>query len=71
MKRATVWPNLLLIVLGCIWIFPIIWIVLTAFRAESGQFVSYIFPKEYTLDHLRTYLKIMKIFLLCYGLKIQ
>ncbi|HEM1674568.1 TPA: sugar ABC transporter permease, partial [Listeria monocytogenes] len=51
MKRATVWPNLLLIVLGCIWIFPIIWIVLTAFRAESGQFVSYIFPKEYTLDH--------------------
>lgn len=51
MKKNRIWPNVLLIILGVVWMFPIFWIILTAFRGESGQFVSYIFPKEYTLDH--------------------
>jgi arabinogalactan oligomer/maltooligosaccharide transport system permease protein len=37
--------------LAAIWLFPIFWLVLTAFRAEPGQFVSYIFPKGYTIEN--------------------
>lgn len=51
MKKHTWWPTVLLVVLALVWLFPIFWIILTAFRGESGQFVSYIFPKKYTLEH--------------------
>ncbi len=37
-----------LIVLSIIWVIPIVWVVLTAFRAEPGQFSSSFFPKPYT-----------------------
>lgn len=53
MKRNRLWPNILLVILAVVWMFPIFWIILTAFRGESGQFVSYIFPKEYTLEHFK------------------
>lgn len=43
--------NLVLIILAAVWIFPIVWIVLTSFRSEGGQFVSYIIPKHFTLEH--------------------
>jgi arabinogalactan oligomer / maltooligosaccharide transport system permease protein len=42
-----------LIVLAVVWLFPIVWIVLTSFRGEGGSFVPYIIPKEFTLDHYR------------------
>lgn len=42
-----------LIFLAAIWVFPILWIFLTSFRAEGGQFVSYIIPKQFTLDHYK------------------
>lgn len=42
-----------LILLAAIWVFPILWIFLTSFRAEGGQFVSYIIPKQFTLDHYK------------------
>ena len=41
--------HLFLAVLAAIWILPILWIVLTSFRAEPGSYVSTIFPKGYTL----------------------
>ena len=40
-----------LIILSLIWLFPVFWIVLTSFRQEQGSFVSYFFPKSYTLDN--------------------
>ena len=40
-----------LIILSLIWLFPVLWIVLTSFRQEQGSFVSYFFPKSYTLDN--------------------
>jgi arabinogalactan oligomer/maltooligosaccharide transport system permease protein len=40
-----------LTVLGVIWLFPIIWIVLTAFRAEQGYYVGYFIPHGFTLDN--------------------
>ena len=38
-------------VLAAVWVFPIIWVVLTSFRAEKGSYVSTFFPKEFTLDN--------------------
>lgn len=43
--------HVLLAILSTIWVLPIFYVVLTSFRAESGTYKSYIFPKEYTLDN--------------------
>lgn len=43
--------HVLLAVLSTIWVLPIFYVVLTSFRAETGTYKSYIFPKEYTLDN--------------------
>ena len=43
--------HVLLAVLGFIWVLPIFYVILTAFRAETGSYKSYIFPKGYTLDN--------------------
>jgi len=39
--------------LSVVWLFPIVWIVLTSFRSEGGAFVPYIIPKEFTLENYR------------------
>ncbi|MDR0921844.1 MAG: sugar ABC transporter permease [Lactobacillales bacterium] len=38
-----------LVILAIIWLFPIVWIILSSFRGEGGAFVSYIIPKQFTL----------------------
>ena len=40
-----------LAILAFIWVFPIIWVVLTSFRAEKGAYVSTFLPQSYTLDN--------------------
>lgn len=40
-----------LTIMSVIWVFPILWIVLTALRAEPGYYVGYFFPKHLTLDN--------------------
>lgn len=35
-----------LAVLAAVWVFPIIWVVLTSFRAEKRVLCIYIFPKR-------------------------
>lgn len=40
-----------LTILGVIWMFPILWIILTALRAEQGYYVGYFFPKKLTLQN--------------------
>lgn len=40
-----------LAILAFIWVFPIIWVVLTSFRAEKGSYVSTFLPRSYTLDN--------------------
>lgn len=40
-----------LAILAFIWVFPIIWVVLTSFRAEKGSYVSTFLPQSYTLDN--------------------
>lgn len=46
---ADVLIHLLLAVLSFIWVIPIVWVVLTSFRAERGSYVTTFFPKHYTL----------------------
>lgn len=43
--------HLLLAILSVIWVLPIFYVVLTSFRAESGSYKSYIWPRSFTLDN--------------------
>lgn len=43
--------HISLAVLAVIWVFPIVWVVLTSFRAEKGSYVSSFLPKAYTIDN--------------------
>lgn len=43
--------HVVLSVLAVIWVFPIIWVILTSFRAEKGSYVSTFFPQSFTLDN--------------------
>lgn len=43
--------HVVLAILAFIWVFPIIWVVLTSFRAEKGSYVSTFLPRSYTLDN--------------------
>lgn len=38
-----------LAILAAVWVFPILWVILTSFRAEKGSYVSTFFPKAFTL----------------------
>lgn len=42
---------IVLVILGVIWLFPITWIVLTAFRKEPGFYVGYFIPKGFTFNN--------------------
>ncbi len=41
--------HLFLALLAIIWVLPIVWIVLTSFRAEPGAYISTFFPHSFTL----------------------
>jgi arabinogalactan oligomer/maltooligosaccharide transport system permease protein len=42
---------IVLTILGVMWMFPVLWILLTALRAEQGYYVGYFFPKHLTLKN--------------------
>lgn len=43
--------HVVLAVLAAVWVFPVLWVVMTSFRAEKGSYVSTFFPKSFTLDN--------------------
>lgn len=43
--------HIFLGILAAVWVFPILWVILTSFRAEKGSYVSTFFPQGYTLDN--------------------
>ena len=43
--------HVILAILAVIWVFPILWVILTSFRAEKGSYVSTFFFFFYTLDN--------------------
>ena len=50
-KIKNVAIHCLLAVLAFIWVCPILWVILTSFRAEKGSYVSTFLPQSYTLDN--------------------
>ena len=40
--------QIVLLILGLMWILPLLWIILTSFRAEPGSYTSYFWPKSFT-----------------------
>lgn len=55
MKRRKFLTNslvhLILSIMSIIWIFPVAWIIMTSFRVEQLPYMSYFFPKGFTLDN--------------------
>ena len=52
MKTAKINTGyIVLTVLGVIWLFPILWMVLTSLRAEQGYYVGYFIPKGLTFSN--------------------
>lgn len=45
--------HVLLAVLAILWVLPILWIILLGFRGESGQYISSVIPKSFTLANYR------------------
>ncbi|MDE7218042.1 MAG: sugar ABC transporter permease [Oscillospiraceae bacterium] len=43
--------HVVLAVLAAVWVFPVLWVIMTSFRAEKGSYVSTFFPKAFTLDN--------------------
>lgn len=50
-RRNNVLVHSLLAVLAAVWVFPVLWVVMTSFRAEKGSYISTFFPKSFTLDN--------------------
>lgn len=48
---GTIFSYIILIVLSIIWLIPILWVILTSFRAEQGSFTPYFWPKGFTLQN--------------------
>lgn len=44
---------LILIIISIIWLIPVLWVVLTSFRAEPGAFTSNFIPEHWTLDNYK------------------
>lgn len=61
MKRRRIAGNIIaesaLILLSVIWLIPIVWIVLQAFRGEAGALTCTFFPQELTLGNFATLFK--------------
>ena len=52
-RRTLTFVYVLLIFLSVIWLFPILWVVLTSFRGEGAMSGSYIIPKTFTLENYK------------------
>lgn len=43
--------HVILSVLAAVWVFPVLWVILTSFRAEKGSYVSTFLPQAFTLNN--------------------
>jgi len=49
--RNNIIVHVILAILAIIWVFPVLWVVMTSFRAEKGSYTSTFFPQSFTLDN--------------------
>lgn len=45
--------HICLAILACIWLAPIIWVILTSFREKKGSYVTTFLPESYTLANYK------------------
>lgn len=50
-KTTNIIIYVFLSVLALIWVLPILWVILTSFREESGSFTPYFLPQGYTIKN--------------------
>lgn len=43
--------HIFLAILSIIWVFPIVWLILTSFRGEKGSYISTFLPKTYSIKN--------------------
>lgn len=51
---GTVVIYIILTIISIIWLIPVVWVVLTSFRAEPGAFTSNFIPEHWTLDNYKS-----------------
>ncbi|HIS48933.1 MAG TPA: ABC transporter permease subunit [Candidatus Gallacutalibacter pullistercoris] len=49
--RNNIIVHTVLAILAAIWVFPVLWVIMTSFRAEKGSYVSTFFPQSFTFDN--------------------
>ena len=49
--RNNIIVHTVLAILAAIWVFPVLWVVMTSFLAEKGSYVSTFFPQSFTFDN--------------------
>ena len=49
-KTRRITGNLLLVAFGLVWIIPLLWVAITAFRPETESIGNTFMPREWTLD---------------------
>lgn len=49
LRQSTVY--IILAAMAAVWLMPIVWLVITSFRAEAGAYTTYIIPKGWTLNN--------------------
>ena len=50
-RAINVLVHVFLAILAVIWVLPIVWIILTSFRAEPGAYTNTFLPQGYTLNN--------------------
>lgn len=50
-RRTNILVHIILAVLAAVWVFPVLWVIMTSFRGEKGSYVSTFFPQSFTLDN--------------------
>ncbi|MDD4001051.1 MAG: sugar ABC transporter permease, partial [Bacilli bacterium] len=53
-KNSNFLAYLVLFVLSFIWLLPIVWVVLTSFRATPGVASATFIPREFTFNNYKT-----------------
>ncbi len=55
-KISNIFVYTFLSVLALVWILPILWVIITSFREETGSFTPYFLPRGYTIQNYITLL---------------
>ena len=50
-RRKNIAVHIVLAILAAVWVFPVLWVVMTSFRGERGSYVSTFLPQTLTLDN--------------------